>query len=219
MNERELMLQQAHEACLQRSFSQAYAFYKTLLQKYPDDSQVLLEYGKAVFGEFEDPEQAIHLFERALASDPGCVEALLWLADTAALGYGPEQAGAVTFYRKAMEFDPQCVDAYIGLGLQYQAPGVALSLDEAIQAFRQAIALDPRRADAHQNLGIVLLKKGDKVGARAAFSSAIELLEKTNHQQKVQVLRKYLEQIDRNEVVRNLGSWNDSPRYSWLTGA
>lgn len=216
MNERDTILQQAYEACLQRQFSQAYALYETLLQAYPDDPQVLLDYGKAVFSEFENLEKAIHLFEQVLKRDPTCVEAMLWLADIAALGYGSEQVGAASLYRKAIEADPACVDAYIGLGLQYQAPGVTLSLEEAIQAFRQAIAFDPQRADAYQNLGIILLKTGDSAGARAAFSGAIELWGRKGHPKRVQVLRKYIEQIDRNEAIKNFGSWSDSPRYNWL---
>ena len=59
----------------------------------------------------------------------------------------------------------------MGLGLQYQAPSVTLSLDETIDAFRTAIALDPYRADAYSNLGMVLLEKGDTTGAQYSISA------------------------------------------------
>ena len=54
------------------------------------------------------------------------------------MGYSPEQVGAVRLYQRAIELDPNCVDAYMGLGLQYQAPSVTLSLEETINAFRTA---------------------------------------------------------------------------------
>lgn len=177
---------------------------------------MLLDYGKAVYGEFEEPEKALHLFERAVECDPNCVEAWLWLADTAAMGYGPEQEGAANFYRKAIELDPTCVDAYVGLGLQYQAPSVTLSLEETIQAFRQAIALDPQRADAYNALGMALLKKGDTADARVAFLRAIDQLKVANRPRKIAIVRKYIEQIDNTGKLRSGGRWNDSPRYNWF---
>lgn len=217
MTERESILQQAHEACLQRNFPQAYALYEGLLQAYPDDIQVLLDYGKAVYIEFEEPEKALRLFEQAVACDPNCVEALLWSADVAALGYGPEQEGAAALYKQAIELDPTCVDAYVGLGLQYQAPSVTLSLEETIQAFRQAIALDPQRADAYNDLGMVLLRKGDKAEARVALCRAIECMQGTSRQRRIPGIKKYIEKIDRDEIIRTGASWNDSPRYRWFS--
>ena len=79
--------------------------------------------------QFEDLEKALCIFEWAFERDSASVEALLWLVDVAALGYGPDHVGAVCLYRRAIELDPKCVDAYMGLGLQYQAPSVTLSLD------------------------------------------------------------------------------------------
>ena len=100
------ILRQAYEACLRRDYPKAYDLYGALLQTYPDDPQVFLEYGKAVYMEFEDLEKALHLFEQAFEHDPTSVEALLWQADIAAMGYGPEQVGAVSLYRRAIELDP-----------------------------------------------------------------------------------------------------------------
>jgi tetratricopeptide (TPR) repeat protein len=219
MCERELSMQNAHEACLQRDYPKAYDLYKALLQTYPDDPQVLLEYGLAVYMEFEDLEKALHLFEQAFEHDPTSVEALLWLADIAAMGYGPEQVGAVSLYRRAIGLDPKCVDAYIGLGLQYQAPSVTLSLDETIDAFRTAIALDPHRADAYSNLGMALLEKRDMAGARAAFVRAIDLLEGTDYAKRIPAIRRYIEQIDHHETIRTRASANYSPRYHWFSAA
>jgi tetratricopeptide (TPR) repeat protein len=219
MCEREAILRQAHDACLRRDYPKAYNLYESLLQTCPDDPQVLLEYGMAVYTEFEDLEKALHLFEQAFERDPTLVEALLWQADVAAMGYGPEQVGAVGLYRRAIELDPNCVDAYMGLGLQYQAPSVTLSLEETINAFRTAIALDPHRADAYSNLGMALLEKGDTTGARAAFLHAIDLLEGTNYQKRIPVIRRYIEQIDRHEMIKTRASVNYSPRYRWFSEA
>ncbi len=213
----EVTLQRAHEDCLRGDYSGAYEMYEALLQTYPDNSQVLVEYGKAVYMEFEDLEKALHLFERAFEHDRTFVEALLWQADVAALGYGPDQVGAVSLYRRAIELDPDCVDAYIGLGLQYQAPSVTLSLDETIEAFRTAIALNSHRADAYSNLGMVLLDKGDISGARAAFLQAIAMLEGTDYQKRIPAIKRYIEQIDRHETIKTRARVNYSPRYQRLS--
>ena len=219
MSERESILRQAHEACLQRDYPKAYNLYEVLLQTYPGDPQILLEYGKAVYMKFEDLEKALCLFKRAFERDSSSVEALLWLADVAALGYGPDHLGAVCLYRRAIELDPKCVDAYLGLGLQYQAPSVTLSLEETINAFCTAIALDPHRADAYSNLGMALLDKGDAVGAHTAFLHAIDLLEGTNYQKRIPAIKRYIEQIDRHEAIKTRASANYSPRYRWFSEA
>ena len=148
MSEREVILQRALDY-LQGDYQRAYEMYEALLKTYPNDSQVFLEYGKAHYMEFENVEKALYLFEQAFEHDHNLVEALLWQADISAMGYGSGQAGAVRLYRQAIELDPNNVDAYIGLGLQYQAPSVSLSLEEVIDVFRTAIVLDPKRADAY----------------------------------------------------------------------
>jgi tetratricopeptide (TPR) repeat protein len=217
MSERESILQQAHEACLRRDYPKAYSLYEALLQTHPDDPSLLLEYGKAVYMEFEDLEKALHLFEQAFKHDPTSVEALLWQADIATMGYGPDHAEAVSLYRRAIELDPKCVDAYVGLGLQYQTPSVTLSLEETIDAFRTAIALDPHRADAYSNLGMALLDKKDTAGARTAFLHAIDLLEGTDYQKRIPAIRQYIDQIDRHETIKTRANVNYSPRYHWFS--
>jgi tetratricopeptide (TPR) repeat protein len=213
MDEREAILQQAHEARQRRDYPKAYHLYEALLQTSPDDPQILLEYGKAVYMEFEDLGKALRLFEKAFELDSTSVEALLWQADIAALGYGSGYRGAVSLYRQAIELDPTCADAYVGLGLQYQTPSVTLSLEETIDAFRTAIALDPHRADAYSNLGMALLDKKDMAGARAAFLHAIDLLEGTEDQKRIPAIRRYVEQIDRHEVITIRARVYGSPRY------
>lgn len=217
MNERDSLLQQAHEAYLQHNFTGASALYETLLQMYPEDPQILLDYGKATYGEFEDLDKALYLFKRAFESDPTCIEALLWMADTAAMGYGPDMAGAAELYRRAIELDPTCVDAYIGLAFQYRAPGVTLSLEEAIQLYRQALALDPHRFGAYNNLGMRLLDKGDMAGAREAFCRAIELMRGTDREKQIPALQQYIDNIDNKQEIKTRWETNDSPRSRWLS--
>jgi tetratricopeptide (TPR) repeat protein len=133
------------------------------------------------------------------------------------LWYTRYHLGAVSLYRRAIELDPKCVDAYLGLGLQYQAPSVTLSLGEAINAFCTAIALDPHRADAYSNLGMALLEKRDADGARTAFLRAIDLLEGTNYQKPIPAVRRYIEQVDRHETIQTRARANYSPRYRWFS--
>ncbi len=67
----------------------------------------------------------------------------------------------------------------IALYLSHFQPGVSLfgqdKLTEAVAAFRRAVDLDPNLAVGHRNLGLALHQKGDRQGAREAFSLAIEL--------------------------------------------
>ena len=213
MDERTMSLQEAREACLQGDYTRAYDLYEALLNAYPGNPQILLEYGKAIYGEYNDLEKAARLFEQALESDPNLVEALLWLADIAAAGYGPEQIGAVSLYRRVIELDPKNVDAYIGLGLQHHAPSVSLSLEEAIEAFRKATQLDLQRSDGWIDLGMALLESGHQEGARRAFVESIHLLHGSNRQKLIPAVEQYIARIDSSEPIKNAAFYNFSPRY------
>ena len=57
--------------------------------------------------------------------------------------------------------------------------GYALSLtdrlDEAVATLRRAAAMPGRTATIEDNLGLVLLRRGDRAGAREAFQRAVAL--------------------------------------------
>ncbi|MBP6830685.1 MAG: tetratricopeptide repeat protein, partial [Deltaproteobacteria bacterium] len=57
--------------------------------------------------------------------------------------------------------------------------GYALSLSdrpaEALATLRRAAAMPGRTATIEDNLGLVLLRQGDRAGARAAFERAVAL--------------------------------------------
>ena len=68
-----------------------------------------------------------------------------------------------------------------------------------------------------RNLGMVLLNKNDTVGARDAFLHAVDLLQGTEYQKQIPVIKRYIEQIDRHETIKTRAAVNYSPRYRSLS--
>jgi tetratricopeptide (TPR) repeat protein len=217
MTERDTLRQQAHEACLQEDYVTAYALYEELLQVYPEDAEILLDYGRAVYREYADLDKAACLFEQALEREPDSVELLLWLADIGATGYGPGYKAAVNLYQRVIELDPCNVDAYVGLGLQYHAPSVSMTSEEATQAFRKATQLDAQRADAHLDLGMLLLDTTDTPAARKEFLVTVNLLNTTGKKKLAKSVQQLIDQIERQEPIKNRFRLNLSSRYLWLS--
>jgi tetratricopeptide (TPR) repeat protein len=214
-SDRDAQLQQARQALLRKDYRTAYQIYDELLKQFPGDGAVLLDYGRAKFREFADLEQAAQLLLKAVEADPDSIDALLWLAEISAMGYGPGYAKAGSLYRRALKLDEQCVDAYIGLGMLYGAPSSSVTLQEAIAAYRKATQLAPQRSDAYRNLGFALLKEGDKIGAQQAFLVAMQLLQARGDEQTAQAIAADLEKLQRQEPLQGSVYRNESSRFLW----
>lgn len=86
------------------------------------------------------------------------------------LGQGREQE-AMKSFQEALKIDPNFPEPNNGLGLIYHYSYQRLA--EAEKYFRRALELRPVFPDAWNNLGALLAQKGDLVGAREAFDTAL----------------------------------------------
>lgn len=81
----------------------------------------------------------------------------------------PEEACRA--YEEAVKIDPTLVEAYLNLGLLYH---IGDQLDRAEACYRSAIEHGPGEALGYFNLAGVLKQKGDRHGAIAAYTTAIQ---------------------------------------------
>jgi arylsulfatase A-like enzyme/Flp pilus assembly protein TadD len=108
--------------------------------------------------------EAAKTFERALAEDPGFVEAVQNLGIVRLRA--DDIAGARDLFRRALARDDKLPRAWNGLGVALAQLG-----DErgAIEAWNRAVALDPSLYDALFNLGLTAGKNGMRREARSAL--------------------------------------------------
>jgi tetratricopeptide (TPR) repeat protein len=216
MTEEQSIQLRARQAVEREDYSEAYDLYNQWLKDHPNDTQVMLDYGRTLYYEQGDLEKAARLFQRVVELEPQSVTALLWLASTYEVGYGLGYTAAVDVYRRVIELAPNNTDAYVGLGLQYRAPSAPLTIDEAMDAFREAIRLNPNRTDAHIDLAMLLLDKGDIATAREELSVAVQQLNKMGNHKLAKGMQEYIDKIDRHEPITTRTSPNFSLYYDWL---
>jgi TolB-like protein/DNA-binding SARP family transcriptional activator/cytochrome c-type biogenesis protein CcmH/NrfG len=108
----------------------------------------------------ENRQEARRLFERAIATDPNTVGALIGLAyvlqgrsDSPA----EDRERADGLLRHALDLEPNRASAHFVLGLVRRSKG---RFQEAVDALQKAITLDPNYADAYFQLGETLLFLG-----------------------------------------------------------
>lgn len=111
-----------------------------------------------------DPQFAAHLWERALAQDPGNSQTLRPVAPFLAdLGRFEE---AIAVARYVLARDPLCSSCLINLSAIHRMAG---SYEEAERYIRPVIDLEPDRHQVYWSLGSVLLLAGKPAEALAAF--------------------------------------------------
>jgi len=115
-------------------------------------------------------EEAIDLFDRAIAVDPriAVLHANRGLAQRKRGAYAP----ALASYDRAIALKPDLAEAHLGRGIVLKELG---RVDEALGAYDRAIALRPDSAEAHCNRGIVLHEMRRLDDALASFDEAIAL--------------------------------------------
>ncbi len=224
--DRDLLLEQARQQCLQEKFASAYQIYDELLIWHPDNSAVLMDYGRAKFREFADLDQSAQFFHRVIEIEPNSVDAMLWLALVSWMGYGLDYENAAALYQRVLELDPQNVDAYIGLGMLYGAPSSPITIHDAIGYYRKATQVAPENIDAHHNLGYALVEAGETVAAQEEFLTTIRLLQVEGSSMTVpgQVispaslahdLEIKLERLRSGQPLTGRGYVNSSSRFRW----
>ncbi|MGI9342156.1 MAG: tetratricopeptide repeat-containing sulfotransferase family protein [Gammaproteobacteria bacterium] len=116
------------------------------------------------------PEQAVELFEKAVASDPMLVPAYQNLANALMQLNRVDDARAVV--KRALDLRPDPAIANRALGdLGYQVAEYA----KAEAFYRRALAAAPTDFDSHAGLGMALRRLGRLAEAQAHYQRAIEL--------------------------------------------
>jgi arylsulfatase A-like enzyme/tetratricopeptide (TPR) repeat protein len=114
-------------------------------------------------------DDALALASRAVADDPGLVEAHTLMGDL------HQRAGriepAVDSYREAASLDPDDARAVLGLAAGYAALG---RLDEAERGFERARELDPHTPEPSWHLADLWMRKGRFAEAESALKEAME---------------------------------------------
>ena len=109
-------------------------------------------------------------FQKALASDPDNLRALILLAEL--YFHGGRMPQAVAALHRAVERHPKDAEAHFQLGATLSAAG---DVENGIRMLRRAVKLDPRHAIAHRHLGDLLRARGDTAAAMAPTRRAMEL--------------------------------------------
>jgi tetratricopeptide (TPR) repeat protein len=215
MNKQKEALQQAYQRWTQGIYQAAYEQYEDLLRTAPNDAEILREYARAKFSEYDDLEQAAQLFERAIVADPnGSISALLCLGELYACGYGKGYKAALGVYQRVIELDPHNVDAYIGIGMLSTPSSSYVSFKERIEAFRMVTQIAPQRADGHRNLGMALAENGeaeDREEARKEFGIAEKLLVQSGKYKLAQSTKRYCQQLEANHTIRGYSYGKTEP--------
>jgi len=212
MNERKEALEQAYQRWTQGNFQAAYELYEHLLRATPNDAEILREYGRAKYSEYDDLEQAAHLFERAVAADPNAsISALLCLGELYGCEYGKGCEEALSVYQRVIELDPHNVDAYIGIGMLHGRPSSPVTHKEWIEAFRMATQIAPQRVDVHLNLGTALIEVGDRRNARNELEIAEKLLVQSGQHQWAQDIKAMRQKVETNQPITSFAYGKSSP--------
>ena len=93
---------------------------------------------------------------------------------------------AIALTQTATQRAPEVALGWYNLGLMQRRRG---DIAAALEAYSRAMELDPDNAACHQNRAVALLLGGDIEGARAAFRTAITLLETQGRPVDAQALR------------------------------
>jgi tetratricopeptide (TPR) repeat protein len=117
------------------------------------------------------PERAITHFERALALNPGYVEAHGNLG--AVLATRGETDRGLAHLGDALRLKPDYVDGHYNVGLILGRSG---KTGEAIAHLAEVARLAPDHADAHHALGFYLAASGDLPGAKAQYRETLRLV-------------------------------------------
>jgi len=132
----------------------------------PEDRQARAELERALDLEDVDPKAARAAYARALALDPGLVDARVNLGRLA--HEAGDVAEALRLYREALERAPDDPVVHFNLALALED---SESAEEAAAHYERALALDPDFADAHYNLAGLCEELGLQAAALRHYSA------------------------------------------------
>jgi tetratricopeptide (TPR) repeat protein len=148
-------IQSAFENHRKGNFRQAEDLYKKILEKQPENPDILHMLG-LLLCQSADYDAAVHHIRKALQFGPADVAGAYCHLGIALHGNGLLDE-AITSYEKALQFNPSFAEAYCNLGYVLQERGL---IDEAIPYYQRALQCNASLVEAHGNLGYALIKKG-----------------------------------------------------------
>ena len=162
-------LDRAQALHLEGRFSEAEAYYRSVLQWQPDAVEAIQGLGVLAY-QHGRVEEAVAFFARGVMIRPDAADFHANLAESLRIINQPNQA--FEHVHKALALDGTLPDAWNTLGLLEHGRG---RYAEAETAFEGAILLQPKHASAHVNLGSTLSKLGRFDDAAAVLRKALEL--------------------------------------------
>jgi tetratricopeptide (TPR) repeat protein len=162
--------EQARKDLAQGNVAAAKSAFEELLTIYPNEPDLHLFLGMAQL-RLRDPQRAILAAKRAIALNPGHVDARTFLAWIELEVRGDADA-AINEYQKIVELHPELPDAYSNLAVAHKRKG---NLEQALANLDQALARKPDYPAALTTRGGILAEEGRWVEARRDFEAALKL--------------------------------------------
>ncbi len=144
--------------------------YDGLLEHLPEHRLELSLSLGAVLRQQGKIDQAITLYERAIAENPKVAELYHNLGN--ALNDVSRYIEAIEIFEAALALKPDYSSAYLGLGI---ALGKNFQKDKAFDSFKLAIRYNPENKVAYLELGKLLLEHNQPADARICFESALAI--------------------------------------------
>ena len=160
----------AKSAAASGNVAAAKSAFEELLTIYPNEPDLHLFLGMAQL-RLRDPQRAILAAKRAIALNPGHVDARTFLAWIELEVRGDADA-AINEYQKIVELHPELPDAYSNLAVAHKRKG---NLEQALANLDQALARKPDYPAALTTRGGILAEEGRWVEARRDFEAALKL--------------------------------------------
>ncbi len=117
----------------------------------------------------EKTEEAVAKMRRAIALDPGIVDAHLTLGTWLAKLNRPDEA--IASYRRALELKPDNDLAMLNLAHIYRGRG---QFEKALEGYRAVLSLDRGNTQARYQLATLYLDLGRRADAEAEFKATLE---------------------------------------------
>jgi arylsulfatase A-like enzyme/Tfp pilus assembly protein PilF len=137
----------------------------------PKDKLPIFQLMNAAKAEAQDDklEEAVVKMRKAIAKDPGIVDAHLTLGTW--LGKLDRPDEAIAEYKKALELKPDNDLAMLNLAYVYRGRG---QFEAAIEGYRAVLRLDPGNTQARYQLATLYLDLGRRADAQAEFKATVE---------------------------------------------
>ncbi|MBD3322731.1 MAG: tetratricopeptide repeat protein [Chitinivibrionales bacterium] len=148
-------------------FNQAADIYQQIMETFPDDFSLLLDYGNILVRR-DELDEAHRIFKKLTVVKPGRVEG--WNNLGIVSLKKSENDAARDAFMKVLEIEPDNAGALLNMGNYYHMRD---ETGKAIEFFNKAVAAKPDFADGWFNLGNALITQCEYEKAIAAYKKAL----------------------------------------------